>query len=205
MAKSFMSRIMEFFALTDNMQDEVPLGEDPGVRGGRHVDVVTPNFSGEAGRSPLEVLGARGPVQQVPGAQVPGAEQRPGAYQIVPGEARGVGPDGGGRGTSGVRRVASTGSQPKRTGSSCGNDVRVIKPEEFKDASKVADCLLDDQPVIVNLEAADKELTRRMIDFCAGVAYALQGTMEKVAEQVFLLRPPGGGLSAHRNGAVSGR
>jgi cell division inhibitor SepF len=36
---------------------------------------------------------------------------------------------------------------------------------------------------------ADRDLQRRMIDFCSGVTYALSGEMEKVADQVFLLTP----------------
>jgi cell division inhibitor SepF len=44
-------------------------------------------------------------------------------------------------------------------------------------------------PVIVNLQASERDLARRMIDFCSGLTYALGGTMEKVAEQVFLLTP----------------
>ena len=43
--------------------------------------------------------------------------------------------------------------------------------------------------MIVNLQVADRDLQRRMIDFCSGVTYALSGEMEKVADQVFLLAP----------------
>jgi FtsZ-interacting cell division protein YlmF len=205
-------RIMDFFGL-DEMRDEVQPADDHGVRGGRHVDLVDPSFTsdtGGSGRSSLEVLGSpRVPGQQTQGGQGPGGNQRQGAYQIVTSEDRGARAgadiDMSDRGPSGVGRVARISPPPKRASESCANDVSVIRPKEFRDASKVADCLLDNQPVIVNLEVADKELTRRMIDFCAGAAYALQGTMEKVAEQVFLLRPPGRGLSAQRNGAVRGR
>jgi cell division inhibitor SepF len=43
--------------------------------------------------------------------------------------------------------------------------------------------------VIVNLQLSDRDLSRRMIDFCSGLTYALGGLMEKVADQVFLLTP----------------
>jgi cell division inhibitor SepF len=43
--------------------------------------------------------------------------------------------------------------------------------------------------VIVNLQLSERDLSRRMIDFCSGLTYALGGSMEKVAEQVFLLTP----------------
>jgi cell division inhibitor SepF len=67
--------------------------------------------------------------------------------------------------------------------------VTVIAPSEFKDAKDIADCLKANRPVIVNLQVADRDLQRRMIDFCSGVTYALSGEMEKVADQVFLLAP----------------
>jgi cell division inhibitor SepF len=67
--------------------------------------------------------------------------------------------------------------------------VHVVAPSRFGDAKEIADRLKDNRPVIVNLQMADRELQRRMIDFCSGVTYALSGEMEKVADQVFLLAP----------------
>jgi cell division inhibitor SepF len=67
--------------------------------------------------------------------------------------------------------------------------VHVVAPSRFGDAKEIADCLKSNRPVIVNLQVADRDLQRRMIDFCSGVTYALSGEMEKVADQVFLLTP----------------
>ncbi|HEY2157151.1 MAG TPA: cell division protein SepF [Isosphaeraceae bacterium] len=67
--------------------------------------------------------------------------------------------------------------------------VHVVAPALFADAQEIGDRLKDDQPVIVNLQVVDRDLARRMIDFCSGLAYALSGSMEKVADQVFLLTP----------------
>ncbi|MGH9044979.1 MAG: cell division protein SepF [Acidimicrobiales bacterium] len=66
---------------------------------------------------------------------------------------------------------------------------RVVAPARFGDAKEIADHLKAHRPVIVNLQVADRDLQRRMIDFCSGVTYALSGEMEKVADQVFLLVP----------------
>jgi cell division inhibitor SepF len=55
---------------------------------------------------------------------------------------------------------------------------------------------MGNQPVIVNLQVADRELMRRMIDFCSGVAYALNGKMERVADKVFLVTPSNVKVSA---------
>ena len=67
--------------------------------------------------------------------------------------------------------------------------VHVAAPSEFADAQEIADRFRTGQPVIVNLGNAYRELAHRMIDFCSGVAYALGGSMDKVADKVFLMTP----------------
>ncbi|HEV2369963.1 MAG TPA: cell division protein SepF, partial [Acidimicrobiales bacterium] len=74
--------------------------------------------------------------------------------------------------------------------------VHVVAPGQFADAQEIGDRLKANQPVIVNLQSADRELARRMIDFCSGCTYALGGSMDKVAEQVFLLTPSNVEVSA---------
>lgn len=77
-----------------------------------------------------------------------------------------------------------------------GAKVHVVAPGRFADAQEIGDRFKNGQPVIVNLEANDRELSRRMIDFCSGVTYALSGSMDKVADQVFLLTPSNVEVSA---------
>lgn len=68
--------------------------------------------------------------------------------------------------------------------------VHVVSPVRFADAQEVGDRFKGGQPVIVNLsQGDDRQLARRMIDFCSGVAYALSGRLDRVADQVFLLTP----------------
>ena len=74
--------------------------------------------------------------------------------------------------------------------------VQVVAPLKFGDAKEIGDRFKSGQPVIVNLQAVDSQLRRRMIDFCSGVTYALAGAMDKVADQVFLLTPTNVELSA---------
>jgi cell division inhibitor SepF len=77
-----------------------------------------------------------------------------------------------------------------------GAKVHVVAPSRFSDAQEIGDRFKNGQPVIVNLQANDRELARRMIDFCSGVTYALSGSMDKVADQVFLLTPSNVEVSA---------
>jgi cell division inhibitor SepF len=67
--------------------------------------------------------------------------------------------------------------------------VHVVELRGFNDAQEVGDRLKANQPVILNLQGLDRDLQRRLIDFSSGLAYALGGSMSRVADQVFLLTP----------------
>jgi cell division inhibitor SepF len=62
-------------------------------------------------------------------------------------------------------------------------------PTSFNQAQDVADRYKGSQPVIMNLQGADRDLSRRLIDFASGLCYGLGGQMERVANQVYLLTP----------------
>ncbi|HTR74281.1 MAG TPA: cell division protein SepF [Solirubrobacterales bacterium] len=72
-----------------------------------------------------------------------------------------------------------------------GGDLQVhlVIPRNFNDAQQVADQFKRTVPVILNLQTADHELSKRMIDFCSGLTYALDGGMQRIAEKMFLLTP----------------
>jgi cell division inhibitor SepF len=65
-----------------------------------------------------------------------------------------------------------------------------VRPRRFDQAQELADKFKDGQPVILNLEAAERDVARRLIDFASGVCYSLDGSMEKIATGVYLLKPP---------------
>lgn len=65
-----------------------------------------------------------------------------------------------------------------------------VRPRRFDQAQEVADKFKEGQPVILNLEGTEREVARRLIDFASGICYALDGSMEKVATGVYLLKPP---------------
>ena len=50
--------------------------------------------------------------------------------------------------------------------------VVLVKPERFEDASTIADHLNNKRTVVLNLESTNKEVSRRLVDFLSGVAYA---------------------------------
>jgi cell division inhibitor SepF len=67
--------------------------------------------------------------------------------------------------------------------------VHLVVPRSFNDAQQIADKFKDMVPVILNLQSADAELSKRLIDFASGLTYALDGGMQRVADKVFLLTP----------------
>lgn len=71
----------------------------------------------------------------------------------------------------------------------------IVSPQGFNDVQQVADRFKRDQPVIVNLQGVDRDLSRRLIDFASGLCYGLDGDMERVADNVFLLTPRGAKVS----------
>ncbi|MGH2842088.1 MAG: cell division protein SepF, partial [Solirubrobacteraceae bacterium] len=77
-------------------------------------------------------------------------------------------------------------------------DVRVhfVAPKNFNDAQDIADRFKEAIPVILNLQGADSDLSKRLIDFASGLTYALEGGMERVADKVFMLTPQNVEVSA---------
>jgi cell division inhibitor SepF len=74
--------------------------------------------------------------------------------------------------------------------------VHLVIPRNFNDAQQVADQFKRSVPVILNLQTTDHELSKRMIDFCSGLTYAIDGGMQRIAEKIFLLTPKNVEVSA---------
>lgn len=67
--------------------------------------------------------------------------------------------------------------------------VVLVKPERFDDASTIADHLNAKRTVVLNLESTNKEISRRLVDFLSGVAYANNGQIKRVANSTFIITP----------------
>jgi cell division inhibitor SepF len=76
--------------------------------------------------------------------------------------------------------------------------VHLVLPRSFNDAQQIADRFKQGIPVILNLQNADAELSKRLIDFTSGLTYALNGGMQRVADKVFLLTPRNVEVSAEQ-------
>lgn len=79
-------------------------------------------------------------------------------------------------------------SQAGRRG---GTEVSVYSPRAYQDVVEIADSLRSRQVVIVNLQNADRALLQRVVDFTSGVAYTIDGKIQKLAEAIYLIVPAG--------------
>lgn len=83
--------------------------------------------------------------------------------------------------------------------------VSVVEPASFNDAQSLADRYKRQQPVILNLQNVDGDLSRRMVDFCSGLTYAMDGNIQSVANRVFLLTPRDVEVSAEERKRIAER
>lgn len=87
----------------------------------------------------------------------------------------------------GKRNVVPIGDVSRRAGGS----VAVFAPRSFGDVTEIADALRARQVVIVNVQGADRNLLQRVVDFTSGVAYTIDGRIQKLAEAIYLVVPSG--------------
>lgn len=69
--------------------------------------------------------------------------------------------------------------------------VVLVKPERFEDVTSIADHLNDKKTVVLNLETAEREVSRRIVDFLSGATYANHGNIKKISKATFLIVPKG--------------
>lgn len=70
-------------------------------------------------------------------------------------------------------------------------EVLVVKPTSMEDTREIADSLLSNCTVFLNLEDLDLEISQRIIDFTSGACYAINGNLQKVSSHIFILTPEG--------------
>lgn len=145
--------------------DEVPTTSQTSAR-------ARPNASRRGGTSPVRSLHA----QIQPGD----ADEPDGGVRVITSAPGGAEPEG----VRGVVRPIPRPAQPI-----------VVIPRTFNDVQEIADTFKRSQPVIANLQDVDRDLSRRLIDFCSGLCYGLEGNMERVTNHVFLLTPSGAEVS----------
>ena len=75
----------------------------------------------------------------------------------------------------------------------------VIEPTEFNDSPKLVDSLKAKKPVIINLENLETDVARKIFDFLSGATYALNGNVQKVANNIFVFAPENVDVTHNQN------
>ncbi len=65
----------------------------------------------------------------------------------------------------------------------------IMQPVSFEEARDIANHLKERKPIVINLEAVDNPTSRRIVDFLSGSVYALDGSIKKVSNGIFLIAP----------------
>lgn len=68
-------------------------------------------------------------------------------------------------------------------------EMKVVKPDKFEAVTQIGDHLLARRTVVLNLEETNKETIRRIIDFLSGVAFAIDGSIKRVANSTYVITP----------------
>lgn len=68
--------------------------------------------------------------------------------------------------------------------------ITTLQPRSYNEARTIGERYRDGIPVIMNLTELDDAAAKRLVDFAAGLAFALRGSIDKVTSRVFLLTPP---------------
>ena len=92
----------------------------------------------------------------------------------------------------------------RRSSSSNPMEVCVIKPTSMEDNREIADTLIANCTVVLNLEGIDVELAQRIIDFVSGACYAKSGNLQKVSSYIFILTPAGVEISGDIQDILNG-
>lgn len=87
--------------------------------------------------------------------------------------------------------MPSSKPQERRFGATNSSSFKLllIEPKTFEECPKLVDSLKSRRPVIINLERLETEVARKIFDFLSGATYALNGNVQKVANNIFIFAP----------------
>ena len=85
-----------------------------------------------------------------------------------------------------------------------GMEVCVIKPTTVEDAREITETLLENRTVVLNMEGLDMDIAQRIIDFTSGSTFAIDGTLQKISNSIFIVTPKSVGVSGDFQEILSG-
>lgn len=103
-----------------------------------------------------------------------------------------------------AQRSASQARSPKRAATPSASDVnvRIFHPKTIEDANSIADELVSDKIVVMNLEEVDMAAAQRIVDFVSGACYSVDGNLQKIAKKAFIVTPKNANLSSEMGNII---
>lgn len=82
-------------------------------------------------------------------------------------------------------------------------NVRIFHPKTIEDANAIADELVSEKIVVMNLEEVDMAAAQRIVDFVSGACYSVDGNLQKIAKKAFIVTPKNASLSSEMGSIIS--
>ncbi len=93
------------------------------------------------------------------------------------------------RSNSGTGSSSSSVRSAKKPMIPAGREVCVIKPTQVEDEMEIAQTLLSNRTVVLNLEGLDFSVAQRILDFASGACYAIDGKLHNISRYIFVITP----------------
>lgn len=135
----------------------------PGDRGGLPAPLGSAGGPAVRGALAMDTESLRGPSRE------PAREERPAVAAVPP-------------------PPAAVPEQRERAAAGMSS-ITTLHPRSYNEARTIGERYRDGVPVIMNLTDLDGAAAKRLVDFAAGLAFALRGSIDKVTDRVFLLTP----------------
>ncbi|WP_068278220.1 cell division protein SepF [Aldersonia kunmingensis] len=104
---------------------------------------------------------------------------------------------------AGIERRAEERRAPLFDESGPLSKITTLRPRDYSEARTIGERFRDGSPVIMDLVEMSNADAKRLVDFAAGLAFALRGSFDKVATKVFLLSPADIDVSAEERRRIA--
>jgi cell division inhibitor SepF len=147
------------------------------------------DWSRRSAREPVRSARDREPVRGSGGMSLPTPPAVRGALAVDPDAVREPAPREVLRPVESPARVQAPVPEQRDRGAAALARITTLQPRSYNEARTIGERYRDGVPVIMNLTELDDAAAKRLVDFAAGLAFALRGSIDKVTSRVFLLTP----------------
>jgi len=76
------------------------------------------------------------------------------------------------------------------------SEIMLRHPMDVSDAAKVCDHIREEKVCVIDLTGVDRGMAQRIADFLGGACYAINGTIQRISKDIFIIVPSGVRISA---------